>query len=396
MRARIWELHFIAIEPSVDAANRFLDLCEELLGSATNEYLSMLQGFSNKTIATAEAIFQVHNACESFPELQNMSEAEFLQHINGSLDLSSVAKPFLSVLEQYGLQGTSMDIGKPCWQEDPRLLVQLIRSLESGQNISPKFYSRRAARRRRKLTRAALDGLKESPRLGEFRQLLKEAQQCPAILEDHRFYMDEMNTALLRLPFLELGGRMVAMNMLERQDQVFYLTFEELQTIEDSRNSSHLLRLVHMRETELADAAQKLPSRVIARDNSSLESDRQTQRFFGKVSNDHADEDRLVGRSASLGIRTGTACILTSLEELGKLEAGEILVCTTTDPAWSTIFSKVAAVVTDTGGELSHSAILAREYGLPCVVGTTWATQKIRDGQRICVDGGRGIVYLLD
>ena len=99
---------------------------------------------------------------------------------------------------------------------------------------------------------------------------------------------------------------------------------------------------------------------------------------------------------------SGWACYLSPDErkamdeEIGRLHQGDILVCQVTNPTWAPIFQKIAAAVSDIGGSMSHAAIVAREFGLPAVVGTVTATQRIRDGQRVRVDGGRGVVTILD
>ena len=102
------------------------------------------------------------------------------------------------------------------------------------------------------------------------------------------------------------------------------------------------------------------------------------------------------GFAASSGVAEGIARIVRTVEEIDRLHKGDILVCPVTNPTWAPIFQKIAGAVSDIGGSMSHAAIVAREYGLPAVVGTGTATQKIRDGQRIRVDGGRGIVTILD
>jgi len=91
----------------------------------------------------------------------------------------------------------------------------------------------------------------------------------------------------------------------------------------------------------------------------------------------------------------GIARVVKSAEEIGRLRKGDILVCQVTNPSWAPVFQKISAAVSDIGGSMSHAAIVAREYGLPAVVGTGTGTQKIKDGQRIRVDGGRGVVTLL-
>ena len=92
----------------------------------------------------------------------------------------------------------------------------------------------------------------------------------------------------------------------------------------------------------------------------------------------------------------GTARVVKSVDEIGRIQQGDILVCQVTNPTWCPIFQKIGAAVSDIGGSMSHMAIVAREYGLPAVVGTGNATTRIKDGQRIRVDGGRGIVTILD
>ena len=107
------------------------------------------------------------------------------------------------------------------------------------------------------------------------------------------------------------------------------------------------------------------------------------------------DSNEVRGFAASSGVVEGIARIVRSVEEIANLQQGDILVCHVTNPTWTPIFQKIRAAVSDIGGSMSHAAIVAREYGLPAVVGTGNATSKIRDGQRIRVDGGRGIVTLL-
>ncbi len=107
------------------------------------------------------------------------------------------------------------------------------------------------------------------------------------------------------------------------------------------------------------------------------------------------DSNEIKGFAASSGVAEGIARVVKSVEEIGRLRQGDILVCQVTNPTWAPIFQKIAGAVSDIGGSMSHAAIVAREFGLPAVVGTGTATQKIKDGQRIRVDGGRGLVTIL-
>jgi len=108
------------------------------------------------------------------------------------------------------------------------------------------------------------------------------------------------------------------------------------------------------------------------------------------------DSNEIRGFAASNGVVEGPACVIKSVEDIGRLQQGDILVCQITNPTWAPIFQKIAAAVSDIGGSMSHAAIVAREFGLPAVVGTGNATSRIKNGQRLRVDGGRGVVTILD
>ena len=111
---------------------------------------------------------------------------------------------------------------------------------------------------------------------------------------------------------------------------------------------------------------------------------------------DQAADGELRGFAASPGIVEGVARVLRDVNDISQVRAGEILVCPVTNPSWGPVFTKIKAAVADIGGTMSHAAIVAREYGLPAVVGTGSATKRIRTGQRIRVDGDRGVVSILD
>jgi pyruvate,water dikinase len=107
-------------------------------------------------------------------------------------------------------------------------------------------------------------------------------------------------------------------------------------------------------------------------------------------------EGQLTGVAASAGVAEGPARVITSPSQLGEVRPGEVLVCPITAPSWAPLFSRIAAAVSDIGGIMSHAAIVSREYGLPAVVGTGFGTKTIKNGQRVRVDGTRGIVTILD
>jgi pyruvate,water dikinase len=117
-------------------------------------------------------------------------------------------------------------------------------------------------------------------------------------------------------------------------------------------------------------------------------------KFFGVPLEQGPDPRVIKGNAASSGKTTGIARVIASIDQSGRLQAGDILVCPATNPPWTPLFGIASAIVTDHGGVLSHTAIVAREYGIPAVVGTKVATSLIKDGQTITVDGDEGVVKL--
>ena len=121
-----------------------------------------------------------------------------------------------------------------------------------------------------------------------------------------------------------------------------------------------------------------------------------TERVQAWLDGDGAAAGTLTGFAGSPGVAEGTARVVITVDELDRLQDGEILVAPVTSPSWTPVFRRIRAAVSDIGGVMSHAAIVAREYGLPAVVGTGFATSTIRTGQRIRVDGDNGVVTLLD
>jgi pyruvate,water dikinase len=121
-----------------------------------------------------------------------------------------------------------------------------------------------------------------------------------------------------------------------------------------------------------------------------------TETLHSWATPDVENDNELKGYAASPGSVEGIARVLRSINDFGEIRKGDILVCPITHPSWSPLFSKISAAVSDIGGTMSHMAIVAREYGMPAVVGTGQATRRIKSGQRLRVDGDRGVVTILD
>jgi pyruvate,water dikinase len=199
--------------------------------------------------------------------------------------------------------------------------------------------------------------------------------------------------------------------LLEQAADVFFLTFEELvevlgdlardETIGTYHHQALVPSLIAERK-EQREEATKADAPLTVGNVPATMGDPIALKVFGIVDEvlhpkgEKQAVDRLVGFPGAAGVVEGPARLVLSFEEFPSLQTGEILVCPATSTAWTPLFLKIAGVVTDTGGMLTHAAIAAREYGIPAVVGTWNATNSIRDGDIIRVDGNVGVVEVLE
>jgi pyruvate,water dikinase len=233
--------------------------------------------------------------------------------------------------------------------------------------------------------------------------MLGFARQAAFLQEEHNFYIDQRGIALLRLFYLRVGNRLAEAGLLAAPDDVFMLTIDEVRGIVagagGAETAEETRQLVWVRRDEMETARGLTPPPFIGvppagppPGNNPME--RAMGRFFGGPPQVADAPNQLKGSAGSRGVATGPARVARTLAEASSLLPGEVLVAITTMPPWTPLFGVAAAVVTETGGPLSHCAIVAREYGIPAVVGAHGATRVITTGQRITVDGGRGIVTI--
>ncbi|MBW3608266.1 MAG: hypothetical protein KY463_07905, partial [Actinobacteria bacterium] len=227
--------------------------------------------------------------------------------------------------------------------------------------------------------------------------MLAAAQSGLVISEDHNFYIDNMSIHHLRAVLLEAGRRLVHDGAIVAVEDVFMLTPEELHAALETPGTD-LRAVVDDRLTAIAQQRTITPPPVLGAIPTEPPPDDPFTRFamkFNGVPQAPENEREVRGSVGSSGIVRGTARIIHSISESGRIRPGDIIVAETTAPPWTPLFATVAAVVTDTGGVLSHCAVVAREYGIPAVVGTGIATTVISDGQTIEVDGDAGVVRIV-
>jgi pyruvate,water dikinase len=199
----------------------------------------------------------------------------------------------------------------------------------------------------------------------------------------------------VRVPLLALGRRLVESGVFGDPDDVFFLRLEELEDV--AANPRSLADQVAERREELdrwetLDPPTSIGAPLVVSDRSPVS--QIVHRYFFGLQAAQTEGAVIQGIAASQGVVSGRARVVHSLAAADALQAGEILVCRNTAPPWTPLFAIAGGVVTDIGGLLSHSAICAREYAIPCVVGTRVASTRIADGDLITVDGTAGTVVI--
>jgi len=300
---------------------------------------------------------------------------------------------FQAHLQRYGHTIYNLDFANPVPADDPAPLLETCKMFISGQGANPHARQQAAADRRKQATHAMQDKLR-GLRLRLFRKALAPAQRYAPLREDGLADVG-LSYPLLRQMLREVGRRCAEGGMIETTDDVFWLNQAEVEQaaarLDRGEALSSLVRTIPQRRATWRAARRAAPPLMLPQ-----------LQLFGKALMElksggakKLKGDALKGVAASPGSVTGPACVLHGPEEFSQMKIGDVLVAPLTTPAWTPLFARAAAVVTDVGGPLSHGSIVAREYGIPAVLGTGAATRRIRNGQMITVDGGAGVVTLL-
>lgn len=247
-------------------------------------------------------------------------------------------------------------------------------------------------------TRARLQGYPR-PVVDHFEALLKVAQDATVLSEDHSFWIDFRGMYQARRVFLEFGRRFAEAGVLRTAADIFYLTLDELRETVVARPWPDQRVLVAAGQVEIEHFRAITPPSVLGTPPPHAPTHDALGRAWGAFTGGAArlpgDPNVLHGMPGSPGLARGPAKVVRSLRDAGKLGRGDILVAETTAPPWTPLFATVAAVITATGGLLSHSAIVAREYRIPAVVGIGGAAAVVHDGQLLEVDGDAGVVRVV-
>ncbi|XVQ90057.1 PEP/pyruvate-binding domain-containing protein [Microbispora siamensis] len=405
-------LHFLVGGASSMVWGALGAFCEDRLGWNVARVLTLVSGAPGKTSEPARELHALANAARVNPAVR--------ERLAGGADADAVlaADPGFAArvrdfMDVYGLRCLGADLAEPTMAERPEALLRLVAAQMDAPDPAAGFQRAvrvrgEAAAEARALLAAGRGGQED---VAEFGRLLERALAAYPLRDDTAFYA---HTAwgLFRYGLLEAGRRLFERGQIGDEAEVFMLDLDEARAaVADGRPREESVAAeaarvawaaAHMGPPSYGEPPPPPPlaeamDALSAEDLATLAPMRWVDAAYrvGAERHEQGQGDVLRGVAASAGRYTGPVRVLISEADFAKLRPGDVLVCPETTPQWSVLFGSVGALVTDSGGLLSHPAIIAREHGVPAVVATGDATRLLRDGQVVTVDGRAGLVEVL-
>ncbi|WP_458352517.1 phosphoenolpyruvate synthase [Peribacillus frigoritolerans] len=347
---------------------------------------------NNITSEMGLALLDVADMIRPYPEvidyLQQVKDDNFMDELvkfNGGQETQDAIYNYLG---KYGMRcAGEIDITKTRWSEKPTTLVPVI--LSNIKNFEPNASDRKFEQGRQealKKEQEILDRLKQLP---DGEQKAKETKRMISLIRNFIGYREYPKYGMVSRYFvykqalLKEAEQLVQTNAIHEKEDIYYLTFEELHEVVRTNELDY--QIISKRKEEYKLYEKLTPPRVITSDGEII---------VGEYKRDNLKAEAIVGLPVSSGVIEGRARVILNMED-ADLEDGDILVTTFTDPSWTPLFVSIKGLVTEVGGLMTHGAVIAREYGLPAVVGVENATKLIKDGQRIRVNGSEGYIEIL-
>ncbi|WP_141993183.1 phosphoenolpyruvate synthase [Bacillus sp. B4EP4a] len=377
---------------AIDASSWINENMNEWLGEK-NAADTLSQSVPNNiTSEMGLALLELADVIRPYPEV-----IDYLQHVNDDNFLDELVKfdggqetqdAFHDYLRKYGMRCTGeIDITKTRWSEKPTTLIPMI--LSNIKNFEPNASDRKFEQGRQealKKEQELLDRLKQLP---DGEQKAKETKRMISLIRNFIGYREYPKYGMVNRYFvykqalMKEAEQLVQAKVIREKEDIYYLTFEELHEVVRTNKLDY--QIISKRKDEYKLYEKLTPPRVITSDGEII---------VGEYKRENLPAEAIVGLPVSSGVIEGRARVILSMED-ADLEEGDILVTPFTDPSWTPLFVSIKGLVAEVGGLMTHGAVIAREYGLPAVVGVENATKIIRDGQRIRVHGTEGYIEII-
>ena len=401
---RHWKIHWMLNFAQFSATMALNATIEEVKGAGDAALVGRLQSsIEDRNWDSIEALWRMKEEIKGEGELRSAFAGDTAADIVRALEHSERGKRFLDerlapYQKEFGYKSIwSHEFSFPTWREAPAPILEAIHGyLETDYDYPAAIAAVKADLE--SAVEELLEGIPEGEGLDRLRQALDLSLKMNPLTPDHHFYIDQGTNARLRLAAVAIGRKLVEAGLLDDADDVVYLRYNELRVLTANAEAFDARSLVSERRDERERQALIRPPQWIGTATEEalafpyLSLWGFPEKFYREPP---TKVDEVHGLGASPGVVEGTARCVASLEEFNQVQKGEILVCQMTNPAWVILFTKIGGLVTDAGGVASHPAVVAREFGIPAVVGTSIATDRIKSGDRVRVNGTSGVVEVL-
>jgi pyruvate,water dikinase len=400
---RHWKIHWMLNFAQLSATLNLRAVMEKTHGKIDEALLGRLQNSAkDRNWDSIEALWKMKEEAKADPELAAIFKAETAKEIIAALEASERGRRFIAervkpYQKEFGWHAVwSHEFIFPTVYEQMEPVIELVRGYIETDYDYPKTVGALAADIEA-ASKEILEGL-EGEALEEMRAANEINLRMAPLTPDHHFYIDQGANAHVRLVLIAIGKKLVEQGHLDDPNDVVFFRYNELRVFMADPTSMDGRAIVAQRKAEREKAYTYRPRDWIGTATKSqlafpyLNLWGFPDKFYRKQA---AVAGQITGIGASPGVVEGVARVVLKEEQFDEVRAGDILVCQMTNPAWVVLFTKIVGLVTDAGGTVSHPAVLSREFGIPAVVGTTVATSQIKSGDRIRIDGTKGIVEIL-
>jgi phosphohistidine swiveling domain-containing protein len=405
---RHWKIHWMLNFAQLSATLNLRAIVERVRGSVDEELLGRLQNSAaDRNWDSVEGLWQMKELLKGDEALRAAFTGSGVE-IRTALEATEAGRAFIAeqlqpYQREFGWRAVwSHEFIFTTWREDPGPILEQVRGyLDSDYDYPSALEAVRLDLE--KASAELLEGIS-----GADREELEAANainlRMAPLTPDHHFYIDQGANARLRVVLITLGARLVDEGLLDEADDVLFLRYNELRAFLGNPNGVEARAIVARSRAEREAAGELVPQDWVGTVTESQLNFPYwvnwgyPERFYNKHSQPGGADDRshVAGIAGSPGVVEGVARVVRTVADFDEVADGDVLVCQMTNPAWVVLFTKIAGLVTDTGGTTSHPAVLAREFAIPAVVGTSEATRRIATGDRVRVDGTAGVVDILE
>jgi phosphohistidine swiveling domain-containing protein len=402
---RHWKIHWMLNFAQFSATMALNAAVEQIRGQADPELLGRLQSsVEDRNWDSIEDLWKMKEEVKSDDALRAAFDgSDTASGVLKALDGSERGRQFLAERlrphqQTFGYKSIwSHEFAFKTWVEDPAPIIEAVRGyLATDYDYPSNIKSVGDDLERAKAE--VMDRVEGEDRV-QLQAALDRSLAMNPLTPDHHFFIDQGTNARLRLAVIAIGRKLAEAGVLADAEDVVFLHYNEVRLLlADQSALDDVQDLVSDRRDDHEDAAERRPPSWVGTATEDALAFPYAS-LWGFPEKFHAGEPSTTGEvkglAASPGVVEGTARYVTSLEQFDEVDQGDILVCRMTNPAWVVLFTKIHGLVTEAGGTMSHPAVVAREFGIPAVVGTTNAGDRIKTGDRIRVNGTTGVVEIL-